>query len=186
MKKQVSVTVNGERRVADVPIRSLLVDLIRDELGLTATHIGCTYEGRCGACTVLLDGDAVKSCLVLAVQVDGREVVTSEGLREMGRYSSELHPVPQAFWERHGLQCGYCTSGMMMAAVDLLKSELAREQPDLTDEGIRRGLVGNICRCTGYSHIVEAVQAAAERLQDMPVEERDACLGADSAREDLS
>lgn len=175
MKHQISVVVNGSARHSDVETRTLLVDLVREDFELTATRIGCTFEARCGVCTVLLDGDAVKSCSVLALQVNGREVVTSEALvtATPGR---ELHPVAQAFWERHGLQCGYCTSGMMMAAVDFLKAELARSAPDLSDEHVRVGLVGNLCRCTGYSHIIEAIQLAGERLLAMTPEQRGAWL----------
>jgi carbon-monoxide dehydrogenase small subunit len=146
------VTVNGERREADVEPRQLLVYFLREQLGLTGTNVGCDTSS-CGACTVLLDGESVKSCTVLAVQADGREVTTIEGLARDG----ELHPVQQAFHEQHALQCGYCTPGMVMAAVSLL-----REQPSPSEQEIRQALEGNLCRCTGYHNIVKAVQAAAE------------------------
>ncbi len=170
MEKSVSVTVNGEHRRKTVPIRMLLIDFLRDELGLTGAHIGCTYEGRCGACTVVVDGNAIKSCMMLAVQADGRSVVTVEGLE--GFAPKSLHPIQEAFWLRHGLQCGYCTPGMMMAIFDILATNMREGAPELTEETIRRLLVGNICRCTGYSHIVEAVQSAAESLRAMTVEKR--------------
>jgi carbon-monoxide dehydrogenase small subunit len=148
----VRVTVNGEARTAEVEPRLLLVHLLRDTLALTGTHVGCDTS-NCGACTVLLDGEAVKSCTVLAVQADGAEVTTIEGMSHNG----ELHPLQEAFWAHHGLQCGYCTPGMIMAAADLL-----RRNPSPTEEDVRQGLEGNLCRCTGYQHIVEAVLAAAQ------------------------
>ena len=148
------LTVNGVRHEAEVEPRTLLVDFIRDDLGLTGTKIACDTS-VCGACTVHLDGHAVKSCTVLAVQADGSEITTIEGLARDG----ELHPLQEAFWERHGLQCGFCTPGMIMTGVELLDSNGDR----LTDDEIRRGLEGNLCRCTGYQHIVEAVQEAARR-----------------------
>jgi carbon-monoxide dehydrogenase small subunit len=148
------LTVNGARQEAEVEPRTLLVDFIRDHLGLTGTKIGCDTS-VCGACTIHLDGQAVKSCTVLAVQADGGEVTTIEGLAKGG----ELHPLQEAFWERHALQCGYCTPGMIMTGVDLLGSNGDR----LTDPEIRRGLEGNLCRCTGYQHIIEAVREAAAR-----------------------
>ena len=151
----VALTVNGVRHEATVEPRLLLVHFLRYDLRLTGTHVGCDTS-QCGACTVLLDGAAVKSCTVLAVQADGAEVVTIEGLAR----DDTLHPVQEGFWEKHGLQCGYCTPGMILAAVDLL-----RQQPDPTDEQIRHGLEGNLCRCTGYVNIVKAVQAAAARLR---------------------
>ena len=147
----VEVTVNGERREADVEARLLLVHWLRDHLGLTGTHVGCDTT-NCGACTVHLDGDAVKGCTVLAVQADGAEVTTIEGLSKNG----ELHPLQQAFWDNHGLQCGFCTPGMIMAAADLLT-----RNPNPTDEQIRHGLEGNLCRCTGYQNIVRAVREAS-------------------------
>ncbi len=145
----IALTVNGVRREAEVEPRTLLVDYLRDELGLTGTKIGCDTS-ICGSCTIHLDGLAVKSCTVLAVQADGCEVTTIEGLAHDG----ELHPLQEAFWERHALQCGFCTPGMIMAGVELTGE-------DLTDEQIRHGLEGNICRCTGYQHIVEAIHEAA-------------------------
>jgi aerobic carbon-monoxide dehydrogenase small subunit len=148
---QIAVTVNGERHEADVEPRTLLVQFLREQLGLRGTNVGCDTSS-CGACTLLLDGESVKSCTVLAVQADGHEVTTIEGLASDG----ELHPVQRAFQEQHGLQCGYCTPGMVMAAVGLL-----REQPDPSEEEIRLALEGNLCRCTGYVNIVRAVKAAA-------------------------
>jgi aerobic carbon-monoxide dehydrogenase small subunit len=152
---RVQVTVNGERRESVVEARTLLVHWLRDELGLTGTHIGCDTT-NCGACTVHLDGESVKSCTVLAVQADGAEVTTIEGLAP----ESGLHPLQDAFWEKHGLQCGFCTPGMIMAAADLL-----RRNPHPSDEEIRHGLEGNLCRCTGYQNIIEAVKAAAAQSQ---------------------
>ena len=148
---QVAITVNGERREADVEPRTLLVHFLREELGLRGTNVGCDTSS-CGACTLLVDGESVKSCTVLAVQADGHEVTTIEGLAS----GDELHPVQQAFREQHGLQCGYCTPGMVMAAVGLL-----RETPNPSEEEIRTALEGNLCRCTGYVNIVRAVKAAA-------------------------
>jgi carbon-monoxide dehydrogenase small subunit len=150
---RIGVTVNGERRESDVEARALLVHWLRDELGLTGTHIGCDTT-NCGACTVHLNGESVKSCTVLAVQADGAELTTIEGLASDG----ELHPLQDAFWEKHGLQCGYCTPGMIMAAADLLK-----RNPHPSEEEIRHGLEGNLCRCTGYHNIVAAVRTAAEK-----------------------
>ncbi len=147
----VEVTVNGERREADVEARLLLVHWLRDELGLTGTHVGCDTS-NCGACTVHMNGEAVKSCTVLAAQADGAEVTTIEGLSS----GDGLHPVQAAFMDKHGLQCGFCTPGMIMAAADLLA-----RNPNPSDEEIRHGLEGNLCRCTGYHNIVEAVKAAS-------------------------
>jgi aerobic carbon-monoxide dehydrogenase small subunit len=149
--RKVSITVNGELREADVEPRQLLAYFVRDGLGLKGTNIGCDTSS-CGACTVLLDGESVKSCTVLAVQADGCEVTTIEGLAGSG----ELHPVQQAFREAHALQCGYCTPGFVMASVSLLQ-----KQANPTELEIRRALEGNLCRCTGYHNIVKAVQAAA-------------------------
>jgi carbon-monoxide dehydrogenase small subunit len=143
--------VNGSRHEAEVEPRQLLVYFLREQLGLVGTVVGCDTSS-CGACTVLLDGESVKSCTALAVQADGREITTIEGLARNG----ELHPVQQAFHERHGLQCGYCTPGMVMATVSLLE-----EHPNPSEEEIRHLLEGNICRCTGYVNIVEAVKTAA-------------------------
>jgi carbon-monoxide dehydrogenase small subunit len=147
----VELTVNGERREADVEARLLLVHWLRDHLGLTGTHVGCDTT-NCGACTVHLDGEAVKSCTVLTAQADGAEITTIEGLSG----GEGLHPIQAAFMDKHGLQCGFCTPGMIMAAADLLT-----RNPNPTDEEIRHGLEGNLCRCTGYHNIVEAVKAAA-------------------------
>jgi aerobic carbon-monoxide dehydrogenase small subunit len=152
----ITVNVNGTDRSAEIEARLLLVHFLRQTLGLTGTHIGCDTSG-CGACTVLLDGVPVKSCTVLAVQANGRNVETVEGLAKGG----ELHPIQQAFHEEHGLQCGYCTPGMMLTAVALLV-----ENPDPTEEEIRWALSGNICRCTGYQNIVKAVQSAAATLRE--------------------
>jgi carbon-monoxide dehydrogenase small subunit len=151
----VALTVNGRQHRLDVEPRTLLVGLIREQLGLTGTNVGCDTTS-CGACTVLLDGESVKSCTVLAVQADGADVLTIEGLATGG----ELHPVQAAFREHHGLQCGYCTPGMVMAAVGLL-----REDPAPSEAEVRRGLEGNLCRCTGYHNIVRAVLGAAERMR---------------------
>jgi aerobic carbon-monoxide dehydrogenase small subunit len=148
---RISIDVNGEVREADVEPRQLLVYFLRDGLGLTGTNVGCDTSS-CGACTVLLDGESVKSCTVLAVQADGCEVTTIEGLAQDG----ELHPMQQAFREAHALQCGFCTPGFVMASLSLLK-----EIPDPSEEDVREGLEGNLCRCTGYHNIVKAVQAAA-------------------------
>ena len=147
----IAVTVNRERREAEVEPRQLLVYFLREQLGLTGTNVGCDTSS-CGACTVLLDGESVKSCTVLAVQAEACEVTTIEGLARDG----ELHPVQRAFHEQHGLQCGYCTPGMVLAAVSLLQ-----EQPNPSEHEIRQALEGNLCRCTGYHNIVRAVQAAA-------------------------
>jgi len=148
---QVKLTVNGERRSDDVEPRLLLVHYLREVCGLRAANIGCDTTS-CGACTVLLDGESVKSCTVLAAQASGQDVVTAEGLAPDG----ELHPVQQAFRAEHGLQCGFCTPGMVMAAVGLL-----RENPSPTEQQVREGLEGNLCRCTGYENIVAAVRAGA-------------------------
>jgi carbon-monoxide dehydrogenase small subunit len=152
-KHQIKVTVNGAEYQAEVESRLLLVHLIRENLSLTGTHIGCDTT-HCGACTVLLDGTPVKSCTVLAVQADGREVMTVEGLEG----ADGLHPIQQGFTEEHGLQCGYCTPGMILSAVNLLK-----DTPKPTEQQIREGISGNFCRCTGYQHIVNAIQHAANK-----------------------
>jgi len=153
MKKAISLSVNGVNQQHEVEPRLLLVHYLRDVLGLTGTHIGCETS-LCGACTVMVDGQAVKSCTMLAVQTDGGEVTTIEGLMKNG----ELHPMQEGFWERHGLQCGYCTPGMIMAATQLID-----RNADPSREEIRHGLEGNLCRCTGYQHIVEAVEYAAKK-----------------------
>jgi carbon-monoxide dehydrogenase small subunit len=144
----ITLTVNGARREADVEPRTLLADFLRERLGLTGTKVGCETS-QCGSCTVHLDGAAVKSCTVLAVQADGGTVVTIEGIGTTGA----LHPMQAAFWEQHGLQCGFCTPGMIMSAVDLVAGG------ELSDDEIRHGLEGNLCRCTGYENIVRAVRA---------------------------
>ena len=148
---KVSLTVNGTAYEREVEPRTLLVHFLRDELGLTGTNIGCDTS-QCGACTIHMNGTAVKSCTVLAVQADGAELTTIEGLASNG----ELHPMQQAFWDNHGLQCGYCTPGMIMAATKLVEGN-----PHITEEEIRHGLEGNMCRCTGYDNIVRSVKAAA-------------------------
>ena len=150
---QVSMTVNGRLRKATVEPRTLLVHFLREQLLLTGTHIGCDTS-QCGACTVLVDGRSVKSCTMFAVQADGSQVTTIEGLANNG----QLHAVQEGFWEEHGLQCGYCTPGMIMSAVNLLQ-----QTPKPTEQQIREGLTGNLCRCTGYQHIVNAVMHAAEK-----------------------
>lgn len=155
MKKALSINVNGEAHNDEVEPRMLLVHYLRDVLALTGTHIGCETS-ICGACTVILDGQSVKSCTILAVQADGANVTTIEGLAVNG----QLHPVQEGFWEQHGLQCGYCTPGMIMAAAQILN-----RNPDPSQEEIRHGLEGNLCRCTGYQHIVEAVQYAARKTK---------------------
>jgi aerobic carbon-monoxide dehydrogenase small subunit len=149
---RVAVSVNGERREAEVEARTLLVHWLRDGLGLTGTHVGCDTS-NCGACTVHLNGEAVKSCTVLAAQADGAEVTTIEGLGT----GDDLHPLQEAFWEHHGLQCGYCTPGMIMAAADLLE-----RNADPSEQEVRHALEGNLCRCTGYHNIVKAVMSAAD------------------------
>ena len=156
MKREITVTVNGQQHHSNVEPRMLLVHYLRDELDLTGTHIGCDTS-QCGACTVLLNGDSVKACTVLAVQADGCEVTTIEGLAPE---EGSLHPIQTAFWEKHGLQCGFCTPGMIMASYQLLKNN-----PNPTEAEIRKGLEGNICRCTGYQNIVRAVQYAAEQMR---------------------
>jgi len=152
---EIRMTVNGAPHQLRVESRLLLVHLLRENLRLTGTHIGCDTT-HCGACTVLLDGEPVKSCTVLAVQADGAEIATVEGLEQNGK----LHPIQEAFWDKHGLQCGYCTPGMMMTGYALLARD---KQPSETD--IREAISGNLCRCTGYSNIVKAIQSAAERLR---------------------
>jgi len=158
MGNRITVTINGTAREAEVEPRLLLVHFIREVLGMTGTHIGCDTT-NCGACTVLLDGRAVKSCTVFAVQADGRTVLTVEGLARDG----ELHPIQEAFREQHGLQCGFCTPGMMMTAYALLQ-----RLPNPTEEQIRWGISGNLCRCTGYVNIVAAIKDAAEKLRASP------------------
>jgi len=149
---QISITVNGEARTADVEPRMLLVHMIREELGLTGTHVGCDTTS-CGACTVMVDGDPVKSCTMFGVQADGHAITTVEGLAG----ADGLHPVQAAFTEEHGLQCGFCTPGMMLVGAALLE-----RNPDPSDDDVRWAISGNICRCTGYMNIVKAIRAAAE------------------------
>lgn len=150
----ISVTVNGRTYQSDVEPRTLLVHYLREQLNLTGTHIGCDTS-QCGACVVHINGQSVKSCTVLAVQADGAEITTIEGLAQNG----QLHPLQEGFWEKHGLQCGYCTPGMIMSAYDLLQ-----QNPSPTEDEIRHGLEGNLCRCTGYQNIVKAVQYAADKM----------------------
>jgi len=156
---RVAVTVNGARHEADVEPRTLLVYFLREDLGLTGTTVGCATSS-CGACTVLLDGESVKSCTMLAVQADGREITTIEGLATDG----ELHPMQRAFHEHHGLQCGFCTPGMILAGVSLVEHA---DEP-LDDPGVRDGLEGNLCRCTGYQNIVAAILAAQDEMRGAP------------------
>jgi carbon-monoxide dehydrogenase small subunit len=156
---KVSITVNGRATAHDVEARTLLVHYLRDTLGLTGTHVGCDTS-QCGACTVLLDGRAVKSCTVLAAQADGSSLTTIEGLAKDG----VLHAVQEGFWQEHGLQCGFCTTGMIMAVVDMLS-----RNPSPNEHDIRQGLEGNLCRCTGYHNIVRAVQYAAHKMGDVAV-----------------
>jgi carbon-monoxide dehydrogenase small subunit len=155
MAQQVSMTVNGQQRSGEVEPRTLLVHFIRENLGLTGTHVGCDTS-QCGACTIIKDGLAVKSCTLLAVQCDGADIMTIEGLAKDG----QLHPIQEGFWEEHGLQCGFCTPGMIMTTFDLLK-----RNPKPTEAEIRHGIDGNLCRCTGYQHIVKAIQYAADKMQ---------------------
>ena len=179
-KKRISLKINGVGRTFDVEPRVLLVHLLRDLAGLTGTHVGCDTSG-CGACTVMLDGAAVKSCTVLAVQADSGEVLTIEGLAP----GDQLHPIQEAFWECHGLQCGFCTPGMILSAHQLLK-----RNPKPTEKEIREGIDGNLCRCTGYEHIVDAVQMAAKLVskkvkverQKAKVEDRKSSSGSEKSK----
>jgi carbon-monoxide dehydrogenase small subunit len=155
MKRQVTLAINGTSRTLEVEPRALLVHVLRDELNLTGTHIGCDTS-QCGACTILLDRRAVKSCTVLAVQAEGHDITTIEGIGTR----EALHPVQEGFWEKHGLQCGFCTPGMIMTAIDLLDAN-----PDPTEAEIRHALEGNYCRCTGYQNIVAAIQSAAAAMR---------------------
>lgn len=148
-ERRISLTVNGRKVERDVPVRRLLADFLRDDLGLVATKLGCEH-GVCGACTILFDGASARACLLFAVQADGAEVRTVEGLADGER----LHPLQQAFWDHHALQCGFCTSGFLMTALDLVATA-----PELTEAEVRRALSGNLCRCTGYANIVDAVMA---------------------------
>ena len=153
---RIDIKVNGQRYTRSVEPRLLLSDFLRHELGLTGTHVGCEH-GVCGACTILFDGDSARSCLLFAVQADGHEITTVEGLTPS---TDQLHPIQQAFWEAHGLQCGYCTPGILMTLVPFLK-----QNSNPTEDEIRHALSGNLCRCTGYQHIVDAVKLAAERMR---------------------
>ena len=154
-KYAINLTVNGIKYEKEVEARKLLVDFIREDIGLTGTHIGCEH-GQCGACTVVFNGKSLKSCLMFAVQADGAEILTVEGLAK----DEKLHPIQEAFWENHGLQCGYCTPGMLMSSYVLLK-----ENPQPSEEDIREGISGNICRCTGYVNIVKAIKEASKKIE---------------------
>ena len=160
--RQIALTVNGKRYTGQAEPRKLLVDFIREDLDLTGTHVGCEH-GVCGACTILINGEAVRSCLLFAVQADGAELLTVEGLAD----GDTLHPIQEAYWEAHGLQCGFCTPGFLITTLAFL-----RENPTPTEREIREALAGNLCRCTGYQNIVKAVQVAAERLQQKPTRKR--------------
>jgi carbon-monoxide dehydrogenase small subunit len=160
--REITVTVNGVRYTETVEHRLLLCDFLRETIGLTGTHIGCGVEGRCGACTVIYEGVAAKSCLMLAVQADGASLLTVEGLAQ----SSKLHPLQRALRDHHGLQCGFCTPGLLMSLYDFLKA------PSRDPQEIRRAINGNLCRCTGYVHIVEAVVQAIDEFEQMNEEER--------------
>lgn len=152
----ITLTVNEKDYTREVEPRLLLSDFLRHELGLTGTHVGCEH-GVCGACTILFDGESMRSCLIFAVQADGHAITTVEGL---AKDKDDLHPLQQSFWEAHGLQCGYCTPGILMTLVPFLK-----QNPDPTEDEIRHALSGNLCRCTGYQHIVDAVKLAAEKMR---------------------
>ncbi|WP_207462444.1 (2Fe-2S)-binding protein [Azospirillum sp. SYSU D00513] len=170
MPTTVTMTVNGKTVSREVEERTLLVNFLRDKIGLTGTHVGCDTS-QCGACVVHLDGNAIKSCSILAVQAEGASVTTIEGLAAA---DGTLHPMQAAFKEHHGLQCGYCTPGMVMSAVDL-----AKRNPSLTEQQVRQGLEGNICRCTGYHNIVKAVLAGADAMQAGAGERQPAEMAAD-------
>jgi aerobic carbon-monoxide dehydrogenase small subunit len=158
--RQIAVTVNGTRYEETVPVRVTLADFLRHQLGLTGTHLGCEH-GVCGACTILLDGRSARSCLMLAVQADGREILTVEGIAPN---ADTLHPLQEAFRDNHGLQCGFCTPGILTTLIELL-----RDNPDPTEEEVRIGISGNLCRCTGYQNIVIAALDAAKRLRNSPL-----------------
>lgn len=155
---KITVTVNGKQHTSEVEPRMLLVHYLREQLNLTGTHIGCDTS-QCGACVVHVNGESIKSCTMLAVQADGANVTTIEGLAQNGT----LHPLQEGFWEKHGLQCGFCTPGVIMAAADLLQ-----QNPNPTDDEIRHGIEGNLCRCTGYENIVRAIRYAAEKMAGQP------------------
>jgi len=152
----ITVTINEKEYTREVEPRLLLSDFLRHELGLTGTHVGCEH-GVCGACTIMFDGESMRSCLIFAVQTDGHKITTVEGL---AKDKDDLHPLQQSFWEAHGLQCGYCTPGILMTMIPFLK-----ENPSPTEDEIRHALSGNLCRCTGYQHIVDAVQLAAQKMK---------------------
>ncbi|NJC98853.1 MAG: (2Fe-2S)-binding protein [Anaerolineae bacterium] len=156
MTPTITLTVNEQEYIREVESRMLLSDFLRHELGLTGTHVGCEH-GVCGACTILFDGESMRSCLIFAVQADGHSITTVEGL---AKDKDDLHPLQQSFWEAHGLQCGYCTPGILMSMIPFLE-----QNPDPTEEEIRHALSGNLCRCTGYQHIVDAVKLAAEKMR---------------------
>jgi aerobic carbon-monoxide dehydrogenase small subunit len=153
--QSVAITINGRKRTADIPPRLLLSDCLRHKMGMPGTHVGCEH-GVCGSCTVIVDGRATRSCLMFAVQADGCEVTTVEGLSK----GDALHPIQEAFWEEHGLQCGFCTPGMLMAAHELLA-----HTPDPSDDEIREAISGNLCRCTGYIYIINAIRSAGAKLR---------------------
>jgi aerobic-type carbon monoxide dehydrogenase small subunit (CoxS/CutS family) len=157
MKHEINLTINHRRYRGEVEARKLLTDFIRDDLGLTGTHVGCEH-GVCGACTILLNGEPVRSCLMFAVQANGMELKTVEGLAPS---PTELHPLQEKFWELHGLQCGFCTPGILLTAEALL-----REKPDPGEDDVREWISGNLCRCTGYQNIIAAIQAAASRIAE--------------------
>lgn len=152
---RIALVVNGNRREADVESRRLLVDFLREDLGLVGTHIGCEH-GVCGTCTVLMNGESVRSCIMFAVQANGAEIMTVEGLAQ----GTQMHPLQEAFWDKQGLQCGYCTPGMLLRAYEILQ-----HNPNPSPDEVREGVASNLCRCTGYQFIVEAVLAAAERMR---------------------
>jgi carbon-monoxide dehydrogenase small subunit len=156
----ITLTVNEQEYTREVEPRLLLSDFLRHELGLTGTHVGCEH-GVCGACTILFDGESMRSCLIFAVQADGRSITTVEGLAPD---KDNLHPLQQSFWEAHGLQCGYCTPGILMTLVPFL-----RDNPNPTEDEIRHALSGNLCRCTGYQHIVDAVKLASEKMRELEI-----------------
>ncbi|PWB70800.1 MAG: (2Fe-2S)-binding protein [Anaerolineales bacterium] len=156
MTPTITLTVNEQEYIREVESRMLLSDFLRHELGLTGTHVGCEH-GVCGACTILFNGESMRSCLIFAVQADGHSITTVEGL---AKDKDDLHPLQQSFWEAHGLQCGYCTPGILMSMIPFLE-----QNPDPTEEEIRHALSGNLCRCTGYQHIVDAVKLAAEKMR---------------------
>jgi carbon-monoxide dehydrogenase small subunit len=157
-RQTIRLRVNGQGIEHEVEVRKLLADFLREDLGLTATHLGCEH-GVCGACTVVLDGDSARSCLLFAVQADGGELLTVEGLAQEG----QMHPLQQAFWDNHALQCGFCTSGFLMSAYDLLQ-----KNPRPSEDEVRHALSGNLCRCTGYANIIKAVMAVAGKMSSQP------------------